>query len=532
MDEETSWLAVGLRMIAVLIGAIVLHWGLRRLRLRLPVVLARRLSPSRNLTAAQQSEWVRPITLAVLLLQVALWSGVAHWGSEQLRVLRLIRHDLVALLGMSLRAPLFTLNEKSYSAIDVLVLPLLLAALWIATSALARVTKSWLMQAAGIRRGAHETVAVLAKYVLTLIGAVVILQAWGVDVRSLAILTSVLGLGIGFGLQNLINNFVSGLVISLERPIQPGDFVNVGELTGTVERIGARCTEIQTLDRVSILVPNSRFLESEVVNWSHGDTTCRLHLPVGVAYGSDTARVRAALLEAARSHSQVLSNPRPQVEFRGFGDSSLNFELLVWTHDPRSQYRLKSDLYFRIDANFRRHRIQVPFPQRDLHLRSPQIDRILNAWASRVLGEENLDLPTQAVRDDTPGSELPHPWVEDPAEVWTDGKLEQLVERMRGIDGLAIADRRHLLTTYPRCFVGREAVDWLVRNIGLTREEAVEVGRLLVQKGIVHHVLDEHGFKDRNFFYRFYADEEAVPRAEGIGITHGSKAAGRIETST
>src|SRR5205085_7459453 len=143
---------------------------------------------------------------------------------------------------------------------------------------------------------------------------------------------------------------VSGVVLGLERATRPGDSVEVGELVGSVARIGARSTEIRTTDGVSILVPHSRLLEHEVVNWSHEDPTSRVHLPVQVEYGADLRDVRAALLEAARQHPDVLVDPRPDVEVRGFGDSGIDVELLVWTRDPRTQAKLRSDLYYRIDA--------------------------------------------------------------------------------------------------------------------------------------------------------------------------------------
>src|SRR6185369_5160451 len=136
----------------------------------------------------------------------------------------------------------------------------------------------------------------------------------GIDVSSLTIVASVLGVGVGFGLQNIANNFGSGFLLTLERPIKPGDFVQIGELMGTVERIGARSTEVWTLDRVSIIVPNAHLLEKEVVNWSHGDPVSRIHVPVSIEYGADLRRARAAMLEAARTHRDVLRDPRPAVE--------------------------------------------------------------------------------------------------------------------------------------------------------------------------------------------------------------------------
>jgi hypothetical protein len=327
------------------------------------------------------------------------------------------------------------------------------------------------------------------------------------------VFAGVLGVGIGFGLQNIANNFVSGLVLNVERPIRVGDFLSVGELVGTVQRIGTRCTEIRTLDEVAILVPNSRLLENEVINWTHGDPRCRLHVRLGVAYGSDVGAVRAALLEAARNHPDVLGDPRPRVQFVGFGESSLDFELLVWTRDPRDQNRLKSDLHFRVEALFRRRGIQIPFPQRDLHLRSPEIEQVVRAWTRRHFSAEELAAARPRAGGDEPGEAA----VEDDLgpRGWSEEKISAVVERMRGSDGVAIRDRRHLLNLYPKCFVGHDAVEWMMRSAGLTRDEALSLGGILVERGWIHHVLDEHGFEDATYFYRFYADEGEAPRRSG-----------------
>ncbi|MCA1994006.1 MAG: mechanosensitive ion channel, partial [Coleofasciculus sp. S288] len=354
-------------------------------------------------------------------------------------------------------------------------------------------------------------------------GLIVLLQIWGLDVRSLAILASVLGVGIGFGVQNITNNLISGLIITLERPIQVGDFVKVGELVGTVERIGARSTEIRTLDQVAIIVPNSRFLETEVINWSHGDPVSRLKLTVPVAYGSDIKKVQAALLEAAKNHPEVLVRPQPQVWFQGFGDCALNFDLLVWTGEPHKQYRVKSDLYYRIEASLRRYGIEVPFPQRDLHVRSPQLEELLTTLLQKnaPMRSENREAPIKRLYSPNGNSECLQNAAGAPSEdsiyevatsesgeELTAAEVEELVAAMRGEGGLAIADRRYRLNLYPACFIGSEAVEWLVHKRNCTREEAIDLGQLLVDWGIIHHVLDEHPFRDGYFFYRFYADEQ------------------------
>jgi potassium-dependent mechanosensitive channel len=490
-----------LRFGIVLTAAGLGHWALRRVGRRLPRVLARR----RAAVGGSGPHWVRVLGPLFLVAKVGLWVGVGIWVTDRVMVLRDGRQLLESLVVTRLTAPLVTSNGHAYSALDLLAIPALFVALWLAASMLARLLQALVWTPAGVDRGVQETVAILTRYVLMFLGGIAILQARGIDVTSLTILASLLGVGIGFGLQNIANNFVSGLVIGLERPIQPGHFVRVGEFSGTVERIGARSTVIRTLDRVTILVPNSRLLESEVVNWSHGDPISRLHLPVSVAYGSPIARVRAALLESAAGHPGVLEDPRPRVQFLRFGDSALELELLVWTRDPERQSQLQSDLNYRIEAGLRRHRLQVPFPQRDLHLRSPALDGLVAALRRRVLSPEELAAEAAAAASaeeaEAFGGDLATGAVAD---------LDAVAARMRAPDGVPILDRRHLLTVYPRCFVGREAVDWLVRSEGLSRAEAVMLGRLMVERGIAHHVLDEHDFEDGTYFYRFAADDASA----------------------
>jgi small-conductance mechanosensitive channel len=505
MPGMLGWVAL---TVSVVIAAILAHWALNRTGR----ALGRRLASAAP-QPAKRAAWEFRLRLALLALKIVLWGGVAWYLSDRLLLLWLLREAFASVLAMGLGSPLFEIGGKSYSTLDLLELPAILAVLWVAVSAITRLIRSQVLGALGVERGVEQTVTLVLRLGLTFLGAIVILQAWGIDVSSLAIVASVLGVGVGFGLQNIANNFVSGLVIGFERPIRPGDFVNLGELCGTVERIGARSTEIRTLDNVSILVPNSRLLENEVVNWSYGDPVARLHLPVGVAYGSDIARVRSALLEAARSHPQVLADPRPRVEFHGFGESSLDFELLVWTRDPRSQHHLKSDLYYRLEANLRRHRIQIPFPQRDLHLRSPAVDAVLTAWArQRFSAEELAAAASNGHPAEAPDAEPPADWLrrlDDDVELhaWSEGDIDAFVARMRGPGGVPIRDRRYLHRVYPSCFVGSEAVDWMVASSRLTRSEAIKLGELLVERRVIHHVLDELGFRDGKFFYRFRADE-------------------------
>jgi small-conductance mechanosensitive channel len=329
-------------------------------------------------------------SLLLAIARTLLWVVAVLYITNLFPFSRQWSYRIQNLLLSSFTAPILTLGESSYSLTDLLILGGLLFGLVLLARASTNLLRERILTRAGLNRGAQEAIAILTQYGAIFIGSLVLLQLWGFDLSSLTILASALGIGLGFGLQDIAKNFGSGLVLVFERPVQVGDFIEVAGLNGTVERIGARSTEIRTLDRVSIIVPNSRLLENEVINWSHRNPMSRLHLPVGVAYGCDPKAVESSLLEAASSHPKVLSSPPPQVLFKGFGDSALDFELLVWTAEPAQQFFLKSDLYFLLYAVLDRRQIEIPFPQRDLHLRSgifglsPQLESALLRLAEQV----------------------------------------------------------------------------------------------------------------------------------------------------
>lgn len=494
---------------------VTLRRGARSLRARMEA--ARRSMEGE----AAPSALVRLLDLLCPLAIAAVWVSAAWLACERVPALAALRQRIAGAVRMSLEMPIFGMGDRRYSALDIIEVPALLFALWVATDLVVRVLRSRLFRGSrrgGSGRGMSDAAAFILRYVLLFVGGIVVLQASGVDTSSFAFLASIVGVGLGFGMQHLANNVVSGIVIGLERPVQSGDYVKVGELTGTVERIGARSTLVRTLDNVSILVPNSRFLESEVVNWTHGDPVSRIHVPVGVAYGSDPRRVRSCLLDAARSHPDVLPSPRPRVEHLGFGDSSLAFDLLVWTRDPRGQHRLRSDLYFRAQAALARAGIEIPFPQRDLHVKSRALEPLLEAAARRFGAElppvhseppaaERTELLSGERAELLSGMPAPADEIDDdiaPAS-WRREHLASVAERLRG--AVEIRDRRYLLETHPRCFVGREAVAFLRASEGLTRDEALVAGQRMIEAGLFHHVLDDHDFRDGNYFYRFHRDE-------------------------
>ncbi|MEE9274614.1 MAG: mechanosensitive ion channel domain-containing protein [bacterium] len=217
--------------------------------------------------------------------------------------------------------------------------------------------------------GVRNNIAAGVHYIVLALGIIFALKSVGVDFTTLTIFAGVIGIGVGFGLQTIANNLISGIILLLERTVKPADFIEVGDTRGVVQRVTLRSTIVRTLDNISVIVPNSNFVSNTVVNWSHGEERTRGRIPVGVAYGSDTALVRRCLLEAAEAHEEVLKYPEPRVIFTAFGESSLDFELLYWADVPRQIIYVKSDLLFAIDEIFRREGITIPFPQRDLHVR-------------------------------------------------------------------------------------------------------------------------------------------------------------------
>lgn len=231
--------------------------------------------------------------------------------------------------------------------------------------------KKWLRRTR-LDAGARETLVTLTSYAGIAIAVLVGLSLAGVQFTNLAIMAGALSVGIGFGLQNIVNNFVSGIILLFERPVRPGDWVVVGSTEGIVKKVRVRSTEIQTFDRSDVIVPNSEFISTQVVNRTLRDPYGRLLVPVGVAYGSDADLVKSTLLEVASGHPQVVQQhpnvPAPVVWFRGFGESALNFELRCFIRDINNRIAVLSDLNFAIDKAFRVRGIQIPFPQRDLHL--------------------------------------------------------------------------------------------------------------------------------------------------------------------
>lgn len=294
---------------------------------------------------------------------ILAWSGDKYFSGTTAVIAGTIRKALSISffkIGNLPVTPLFMMKATVYMIL-----------LSLASHLTRKVMQKRILVRTSLDEGLQYAVSVTSGYVVFFVGATVGLQSLGLDLSSIAFLGGAVGLGIGVGLQGVVNNFVSGLILLAERPIKVGDRVEIENLTGDVVQIAARSTWVRTNDNVVIIVPNSEFTGQRVTNWTANDRSVRLKLAVGTSYSSDPEEVRRLLLQVAKAHPDVLEYPEPDVIFCDFGDSSLDFELRVWTtNQVRTPQILRSDLYFAIFKLFSKEGIEIPFPQRDLHLRS------------------------------------------------------------------------------------------------------------------------------------------------------------------
>jgi small-conductance mechanosensitive channel len=266
---------------------------------------------------------------------------------------------------------LFVLNQTEVTVSSIIIFLFVLVGFFFVSKIFIKFVFSKLLSRLNVEKGLHFTFSRITHYLIMVIGTVIAFQFIGIDLSGFAVIFGFLSVGIGFGLQNITSNFVSGLILLFERPIKIGDRVTVGDTEGDVIAINMRSTTIRSLNNISIIVPNSEFVSAQVINWSHGDLKVRLDVEVGVSYSSNLDLVIKALNEVAVENNYVLKEPKPEVIFNDFGDSSWNLELRVWLKDPYKYYQIRSSINCDIVRKFEKYKIEIPFPQRDLHVRSP-----------------------------------------------------------------------------------------------------------------------------------------------------------------
>jgi small-conductance mechanosensitive channel len=306
-----------------------------------------------------------PLQWALLRLAWLLWGVVflallvLAWGGW-----RSLSHGV----GQVLSYP-FVIGDTTFRLSGVLIAVLVLFFTHLAARLWRQALKGRILARSGMTHGARDSVATISVYLIWAVGILIALHVFGISTTSLMVAFGALGIGLGFGLQNIFNNFLSGLILLFERPIQVGDDIEINGIWAKVMQINVRATVVQTYDGAALIIPNSEFISNLVTNWSHRDPYLRRHINVGVAYGSDTELVRRTLLEAAANTAEVLTRPQPDVLFTDFGESTLDFRLRVWT-TVDDMLRADTALRFEIDRLFRQRGIEIAFPQSDVHVRS------------------------------------------------------------------------------------------------------------------------------------------------------------------
>jgi len=376
--KPMGYLIVGVALLLEMVGynALSLHWMLswgRSLVVALwwgvaYFMLREWDAYYRQKRAAERNELIHdeyPIQWLMIRIAQLMWllsivvALILAWGGRQVVLARIYQG-----LGHSVQ-----IGSMTFSFLGLLYAVLVL----LATRAVVRLWR-WVFQTkfltrSGMDVGLQDSITTISVYIIWMLGILVALHVFGLNTASLAVAFGALGIGLGFGLQNIFNNFVSGIILLFERPIQVGDDVEINGTWATVKKINVRSTVVQTYDNASLIIPNADFVSTQVTNWSFKDKRLRRSITVGVAYGSNVTLVRDTLLEIARNMPKVLKYPAPDVLFTDFGDSALIFRLRIWT-DIDNMLKVETAIRFEIDRLFKERGIEISFPQRDIHIRS------------------------------------------------------------------------------------------------------------------------------------------------------------------
>ena len=262
-----------------------------------------------------------------------------------------------------------TLGDVNLTPTSILNFGVIFGLGYFATTVIQRIVKSTVLPKTKMDKGSQNALVSGVGYIGYTLAAVVALSSIGFNLSSIAIVAGALSVGIGFGLQTIVSNFVSGIILLVERPIKEGDWIEASGFSGTVKKISVRSTQIETFDRAMVVVPNSELIAGSVLNWTHSNETGRVRVSVGVSYDTDPKRVERLLLKVGKSHEMALKSPEPFVRFQQFGDSSLDFDLIIYVKDKNYMFQVRSELHYSIFELFKKEGIEIPFPQRDLNIK-------------------------------------------------------------------------------------------------------------------------------------------------------------------
>ena len=292
-----------------------------------------------------------------------------------------------------LRDKVYTIDGNKIRLLSILTSIAVIIASYLIAYIISHLIKREFRKNKTLNKGFIKTVTRFIKYIILIIGFFIAFQVLGVNLSSLAFLAGVIGLGIGFGMQNIISNFISGIIILFEKPIKEGEYVEVAGYDGIVSDIRARSTTITTRDNISIIVPNSNFITSNVINWSHRDPKIRLHIPLGIEETASKLDIaRKVLLEIAEENPEVLKKPEPSVWFVNIGASSFNLELIVWISSPIRRHFIISDINFEIAKKFAQYDIDLTYPWTNLAFKNELKIRTDNDNALRRDAESGGDI--------------------------------------------------------------------------------------------------------------------------------------------
>jgi small-conductance mechanosensitive channel len=322
--------------------------------------------------------------LLVLSAAVAL---MVTWGALHRPQPRSLFDTLNGDVRWFLEWPLFSFGNLPITPLFLVKCTIFLILLTIFSHMSGRFLGNEILSRSSMDRGRQYAIVRGFGYLVFLLGLIIGLDSTGLNLRSLLVVGGALGVGVGFGLQNIVANFVAGLVLLWERPVKVGDLIDVGNTNGEVIRIGARGTWVRTFDNEVIIVPNSEFINNRVTNWTANDRTVRLSVPIGVSYDSNIENVRELLLDVARRNSDVLEVPAPAAIVSSFGDNAVNIVLRVSTGLAERVSMVKSSLLIEIFRVFREQKIEMPFPQRDLHIRSVEAPLVISAPVGRAAAQ-------------------------------------------------------------------------------------------------------------------------------------------------